>query len=126
MPRAESVGSAVGAARWTRGYLAAGPGVSFLAGEVAVNAHLHGAMAVLHVAGSGLEITASDTAVQVGGLAGASLTWRRWRACAAWVGADLLVWPGRERLRVVGLAEQTTLPRLEIHLAVGLEFGLFP
>ena len=131
------LGAALGAtmrrAEWPgRGGCALDAGLSrrrargvLVAGQVAVNAHLHGAVALLHVAGSGLETTASNTVVQFGGLAGASLTWRRWRAARPWVGADLLAWPGRERLRVVGLAEQATLPRLEIHLAVGLEFGLF-
>lgn len=126
MPRSQSVGSLAGAARWTRAYLGAGPEVTVLSGPVTLRAQLQGLLAVLHVSGNGLEMATSETALRFGAGAGVWSAWRGWGGVWPWIGADLLFWPGRDRLRVEGLAAEGSVPGLEVQVAAGLGIGLFP
>lgn len=127
MPRSEAVGSVPGAGRWARGYLGIGPEVSLLrSGAVTLTAHLQGLLALLHVTGNGLENATSDTSLRFGTTGGIWSAWQGWSSVWPWIGADLLFWPGRERLRVEGLAMEGAVPGLEAQIAAGLGIGLFP
>jgi len=61
-----------------------------------------------------------------GTTAGVWSAWHGWGGVWPWMGADLLFWPGRERLQATGLSEEGTVPGLEVQIAVGLGIGLFP
>jgi hypothetical protein len=123
--RSEPVGQLAGAARWTRIALGAGPEARFEAGRTMLGAHAQLLAGVLHVQGVGLETDASDTAVQVGAGAGVQIG-RPWGNATPWIGADVLYWPGHDRLEIAGLTAQGELPRLEVQVALGLSLGRFP
>ena len=48
-----------------------------------------------------------------------------WRVLS-WIGADVLYWPGHDRLEIAGLAAEGELPHVEIQVALGLSLGRFP
>jgi len=126
MPRAAHVGDVPEAARWTRAYLGAGPEVALLSGPVALRAHLQGMLGLLHLAGNGVDMPSSETGVRFGATAGLWAAWHGWSGVWPWIGADLLFWPGRERLRVQGLSTEGSVPGLEGQIAAGLGIDLFP
>jgi hypothetical protein len=123
--RSELVAPAPAEARWTRVALAAGPEARFSRGRTLLGAHLHGLAALLHVEGAGLATTASDSSAQFGA-AGGLRVGRSWGNATPWVGADLLFWPGHERLEIAGLGARGELPRLELQFALGLSLGRLP
>jgi len=51
---------------------------------------------------------------------------RPWGNATPWIGADVLYWPGHDRLQIAGLAAEGELPHLEIQVALGLSLGRFP
>jgi hypothetical protein len=123
--RSEPVGPGPAAARWTRYALGAGPEARFAIGRMMVGAHARALAALLRVEGVGLPTTASDSTAQFGTGAGVHVG-RPWGNATPWIGADLLFWPGRDRLEISGLAARGELPRLELQLALGLSIGRFP
>jgi hypothetical protein len=123
--RSASIGARSDAARWSRFTLAAGPEARFDVGGTTVGARVQALAALLRVEGVGLTTTESDSSTQFGTAMGLHLG-RPWGNATPWIGADLLVWPGRDRLKVTGLAEQGQLPRIELQLAAGLSLGRFP
>jgi hypothetical protein len=123
--RSEAIGPRPDAARWTRVAFGAGPQVRFGAGRTTLDAHLQALAAALHVEGVGLTTNASGSTAQFG--VGTGLHVGRWLGNARpWIGADLLLWPGHDRLEISGQAAQGELPRLEVQLAVGLSIGRAP
>ncbi len=123
--RSEAVVPAPAEARWTRIAFAAGPEARFMLGRTMVGVHLQGLAALLHVEGAGLAMNASDSSAQFGTAAGLRVG-RSWGNATPWVGADLLFWPGHERLEIAGLGARGELPRLELQLALGLSLGRLP
>jgi len=123
--RTESVGARVDAARWSRFALAAGPQVRFEAGGMTVDAHAQALAALLRVEGVGLTTTATDSTGQFGTGVGVQVG-RPLGNATPWIGADVLFWPGRDRLAIDGLASEGQLPRFELQLALGLSFGRSP
>ena len=97
-----------------------------LSGPVTLRAHVQGLMGLLHLTGSGVEMATSETALRFGTSGGLWSAWRGWGGVWPWMGVDLLFWPGRERLRVEGLAMEGTVPALEGQIAAGLGMDLFP
>jgi len=126
LPRAEAVGDVSGAARWTRAYVGVGPEVVLLSGSVALRAHVQGLLGLLHLSGNGLDMPTSETGARVGAAAGAWAAWHGWSGVWPWIGADLLFWPGRDRLRIQGLSTEGRVPDLEGQIAAGLGIDLFP
>ncbi|HEY8923176.1 MAG TPA: hypothetical protein VIU64_02275 [Polyangia bacterium] len=126
LPRSEAVGDVSGAARWTRAYVGVGPEVVLLSGPVALRAHVQGLLGLLHLAGNGVDMPTSETGVRVGAAAGAWAAWHGWGGVWPWIGADLLFWPGRDRLRIQGLSTEGRVPDLEGQIAAGLGIDLFP
>jgi hypothetical protein len=121
--RSESVGP--GEARWSRYVFAAGPDARFNVRGTMLGAHAQLLAAALRVEGAGLETNASGWTAQFGTGAGVRVG-RSWGTAAPWLGADLLFWPGRDRLVIDGLTAQGELPRVELQLALGLSLGRFP
>jgi hypothetical protein len=123
--RSETVGSLPGVASWRRAALAAGPRYRFGDAATIVDLHVDGLAGLLLIEGVGLPEKASDTSLQLGVGAGIRAT-RVWGNAAPWIGVDLLVWPGHDRLEVGGQAITGQLPRLEAQFAAGLSLGRFP
>jgi len=123
--RSEAVGNLPGAANWRRAALAAGPRYRFGDAAAMLDLHVDALAALLLVEGVGLAETTSDTSLQIGASAGIRAT-RAWGNAAPWIGVDVLVWPGHDRLEVAGQTTTGVLPRLEVQLALGLSLGRFP
>jgi hypothetical protein len=123
--RAEPVAPPPAAARWTRLAFGLGPETRFGAGQTTVGARLHALAALLQVEGVGLPTTASDSSAQFGAGMGLHIG-RPWGNATPWIGADVLIWPGRERLVITGVSAQGELPRFEVQLAIGLSLGRLP
>jgi hypothetical protein len=90
-----------------------------------LDAHAQLLAAMLRVEGVGLTTTASDSAAQLGTGVGVQVG-RPWGNATPWIGADLLYWPGHDRLEIAGLTAQGQLPHLEVQVALGLSLGRFP
>jgi hypothetical protein len=119
-----AVGGLADAAHWTRFALSAGPGVRLGGAQAALDLHAAALAALLHVQGVGLPVTSADTSLQLGASAGARVAWP-WGNAAVWLGVDLLLFPGHDRLEVTGLSLQGELPRVELQLGAGLSMGRF-
>jgi hypothetical protein len=119
--READVGTYRNAATWTRGWLGAGPELH--AGTTTrVEAHVHGLVGLLRVAGTDVPGAASDTMLELGIGGGVSVA--RWVGNAAmWLGVDVLGWPGQQRLLIQNLPDEGSLSRLDLQLAAGLALG---
>ena len=126
LPHSVSVGDVPGAARWMRGYVGVGPELTLLSGPVDLKAHLQAVLGLLHVTGNGLAMPTSDTSFRLGTTAGLWSAWRGWHGLWPWLAADLVFWPGRERLLITGVAAEGTVPSLEGQVAAGVGIDLFP
>jgi hypothetical protein len=119
--READVGSFPNAANWTRGWLGAGPELHG-GTTTRLEGHVQGLVGLLRVAGTDVPRAASDTTMELGVGGGVSVS--RWVGNAAmWLGIDVLVWPGRQRLLIQNLPDQGRLPRLDVQLAAGLALG---
>jgi hypothetical protein len=123
--RSEAVGARADAARWTRYGFAVGPEAHLDLQGAIVNIHAQGLVALLRVQGVGLSTTSSDSTTQLGTNVGVHVGWP-WGNAAPWIGADALIWPGRDTLVVGGLPAQAALPHFELQLSLGMSLGHFP
>jgi hypothetical protein len=120
-------------AQWVRPALSLGPSLRLAGRNLAADIHGNAVLALLNVRGTEwgapLETSSSDTGVQLGLAAGLRglWTWRyaTWSYGAAWIGADLYVYPGRDRLTVGNYGEVGQLPRLELQISLGAGIGRF-
>ncbi len=122
LPREASVGSLSNVARWFRVTLSLGPELRLNLERTRIDLQVAAVAALLHIAGTGLSSTSSDTTLQRGVALGASAT-RAGGAVAVWAGVHLLVFPGDDRLIVNGVAAQGHLPQIELQIAWGISFG---
>ena len=120
----QSLGSLSGSAHWTRVALAAGPRYRLGHNALMLDFHAGGVIALLHVEGVGLPVTASDTRAQFGLDAGLRGLWA-WNNAAGWIGLDLLGYPGHDSLEVGGFGASGQLPRVEVQVACGIGLGRF-
>jgi hypothetical protein len=104
--------------------MSAGPSLRLRRGPAALDLHLGGILALLHVQGDELWKTDADTAVQLGAEAGTRGLWI-WNNAAVWAGISLFVYPGHEYLAIKGYDVVGELPRLDVQLALGLSLGRF-
>jgi hypothetical protein len=107
-----------------RATLAMGPDYRFGRAAPGLDLHASAVLALLHTQGAGLPKTASDTSLQLGlvaGLRGLLL----WNNAAAWLGADVFVYPGPDRLLIGNYGDVGGLPRVEIALSLGISLGQF-
>jgi len=112
-------------AKWLRAALAAGPSYRPFRTAPGLDLHVDGVLALLHVRGAGLlATTSSDTSLQLGLAAGLRGLWS-WHNLAGWVGTDLFVYPGDDRLSIGSIGEVGRLPRLEVQIAAGVGLGRF-
>ena len=123
--RDSSVGSLSAVAHWSRVTLGLGPDARFRLGSKSIDLQLQAVAAVLTVGGNGLPATSSASSLQLGGAAALRGAWA-WGTSAIWVGAQVLVFPGDDRLLVRGVTDQGQLPHVELQLASGLSLGRFP
>jgi hypothetical protein len=123
--RSEAVGERADAARWNRIAFGAGPETRLKLARTIMAVHAQALAALLRVEGVGLATTASDSTAQFGAGLGVHAGWP-WGNATPWIGADLLFWPGHDRLAITGVTAQGELPRAELQLAVGLSLGRFP
>jgi hypothetical protein len=124
--RSAAVGTLPGAASWTRATLALGPALRLGNAAISGDVHLQALAALLHVRGVGVPNAASDTTAQLGVGAGARIDFVTGTS-AVWLGLDVFVWPGDQRLLVENVASaDSQLPRLELVASVGISLGRFP
>jgi len=120
----QSIATPAVAAQWMRAALSVGPTYRLRRKAAALDFHAGGALAVLHVQGSGLSSPSSDTSMQLGVTAGLRFIWV-WHSAAGWLGTDIFTYPGQDRLTVGDVGEVGRLPRLEVQIAVGISAGQF-
>lgn len=123
-PHTQSFASPAVEAKWSRAALSLGPNLRLRGRTLALDVHGSAVLALLHVEGEGLKQTSSDTGAQLGLAAGLRGLWT-WSYGAVWAGADLFIYPGRDRLSAVNYGELGPLPHLELQIAVGTSFGRF-
>jgi hypothetical protein len=111
-------------AKWIRPALSLGPDLRLSGRRSALDMHANAVLALLHVEGQGLQQISSDTGPQFGLSAGLRGLWT-WSRGAAWAGADLFIYPGRDRLTVANHGEVGALPHLELQIALGVSLGRF-
>jgi hypothetical protein len=119
----EALPSTTAEARWLRPALAAGPNLRLQGNRLALDIHGNAVLALLHINGSGLGKSTSDTTVQVGMAAGLRGLWT-WTGGAVWVGADLFGYPGQDNL-TIGDERKGRLPHLEIQASLGIAMGRY-
>jgi hypothetical protein len=124
--RSAAVGTMPGAARWTRGWLALGPELRLGGGHDTFFTSRAGVLVgLLHVEGSGLPTTSSDSSFQVGAGAGAGVATLA-GGTLLWLDVRAHVWPGHERLLIAGgYPGEGRLPRLELLATAGASLGHF-
>jgi hypothetical protein len=123
--RTASVAGFPGVASWTRVTLAAGPALQQSQGNVRSNLHLQALLGVLHVRGVNITDPGSDTTAELGVAVGGRLSLVTGTS-AAWLGFDVLGWPGEQRLLITNDPSQGRLSRLELVGSLGLSLGRFP
>ena len=111
-------------AQWMRAALSVGPTYRLGHAAPGVDVHAGAVLALLHVQGAGLPKSASDTSLQLGLAAGLRGLWA-WNNAAGWVGTDVFVYPGDDRLTIGNYGDVGRLPRLEVQIAVGMALGHF-
>jgi hypothetical protein len=121
---AQSIASPVSTAEWTRAALSAGPTYRLRRNAAVLDVHAGPVLALLHVRGTGLASTSSDTSGQLGVVAGLRGLWA-WNNAGGWIGADVYTYPGQDRLTIGNYGEVGQLPHLEVQLSVGLSLGQF-
>jgi hypothetical protein len=109
----QSIATPASTAQWTRAALSAGP-----------TYRLRWNAAMLHVRGSGLPSTASDTSAQLGVTAGLRGLWA-WNNAAGWIGADIYTYPGQDRLTIGNYGDVGQLPHVEVQVSFGISLGQF-
>jgi hypothetical protein len=112
------------AAEWMRAALSLGPDYRLGHAAPGLDVHAGVALALLHVQGAGLPRTASDTTLQWGLAAGLRGLWA-WNNAVGWLGVDVFVYPGEDRLTIGNYGAVGNLPRLEAQLAAGIGLGRF-
>jgi len=123
--RDSSVGSLSDVAQWSRVTLGLGPDARFSLAATRIDLQAEAVAAVLSVGGRGLAATSSANTLQLGGSAALRGAWA-WGTSAVWVGTQVLIFPGNDRLIVSGSTAQGQLPHIEVQLASGLSLGRFP
>lgn len=125
--RSADVGALSGVASWTRATLAVGPAIATWRDRTRGSLHAQALVGLLHVSGVGLELAnaGSDTTVMLGGAVGARQEIASGTS-AFWLGLDVCVWPGDQRLLVQNVSEQGHLSRIDVVVSAGLSFGHFP
>jgi hypothetical protein len=125
--RSADVGALPGVASWTRVALAVGPALAARRGRLRGSVHVQALAGLLHVKGVGLNLAdaGADTTLQVGAAAGARQEIVSGTS-AFWVGLDVCLWPGDQRLVVQNVSEQGHLSRVDVLVSAGLALGNFP
>jgi len=121
----QSIATPASTAQWTRAALSAGPTYRLRRNAAMLDVHAGPVLALLHVRGTGLASTASDTSGQLGLAAGLRGLWA-WNNAAGWIGADVFTYPGQDRLTIGNYGEVGQLPHLEVQLSFGISLGQFP
>jgi hypothetical protein len=120
----QSIAVPVGSAHWTRAALSAGPTYRLRRDAIMLDLHAGPVLALLHVQGAGLSSAASDTSAQLGVQAGLRGLWARGKV-AGWLGADVITYPGQDRLTIGNYGEVGQLPHVEVQFVVGVSLGRF-
>jgi hypothetical protein len=120
----QSTALSVGTAEWLRAALSVVPTYRLRWSAARLDLHVGPALALLHVRGSGLAATASDTCGQLGVVAGVRGLWV-WNNAAGWISADIYTYPGQDRLTIGNYGEVGQLPHLDVQLSFGMSLGQF-
>jgi hypothetical protein len=123
--RSADVGALPRVASWTRVALAVGPTLAMRRDRIRGALHVQALAGLLHVKGVGLDTVDSDTTVLVGAAVGARQEIVSGTS-AFWMGLDVCLWPGDQRLVVQNVSEQAHLSRVDVVVSAGLAFGNFP
>jgi hypothetical protein len=120
----QSIATPASTAQWTRAALSVGPTYRLRRNAAMLDVHVGGVLALLHVRGTGLSSTASDTSGQLGLAAGLRGLWA-WNNAAGWIGADVFTYPGQDRLTIGNYGEVGQLSHLDVQISLGLSLGQF-
>jgi hypothetical protein len=120
----QTIESPAVAAQWLRPALSVGPNLRWHGQTLALDVHGDAVLALLRVKGVGLAEPSSDTGAQFGLAASLRGLWT-WNHAAAWIGADLLAYPGQDNLTIGNHEKVGQLPHLEIQVALGFSLGRF-
>jgi hypothetical protein len=120
----QSIATPASDAKWMRAALSVGPNYRLGHAAPGLDVHASAVLALLHVQGSALPKISSDTSLQLGLAAGLRGLWA-WNKAAGWVGTDVFVYPGDDRLTIGNYGDVGRLPRLEVQIAVGIGLGQF-
>lgn len=123
--RAQALGTNPGQASWTRWVLGVGPVYELDRKRWLLTAAAHFAVARLAVRGEDLATTRQDASVDLGARPGIEVGFRR-QALAPCVGIAVLGWPHSHRVKVLGVADERTLPKVEVLLSAGFRWGRGP
>jgi hypothetical protein len=120
----QSIATPASDAQWMRAALSVGPNYRLGQAAPGLDVHASAVLALLHVQGAALPKTSSDTSLQLGLAAGLRGLWA-WNNAAGWVGTDIFVYPGDDRLTIGNYGDVGRLSRLEVQIAVGMALGHF-
>ena len=121
----QSIATPASAAQWTRAALSAGPTYRLGRSAAMLDVHAGGVLAALHVQGTGLASTSSDTSAQLGLTAGLRFI-LAFDNVAGWIGTDVYAYPGQDRLTIGNYGEVGQLPRVDVQISLGVSAGRFP
>src|SRR5450432_3550025 len=123
--RAAAVGTLPDVVSWSRATLALGPTLGLRRGRFLGSVHVQALAGLLRVSGVRVPNAAADTKAELGGAAGGRLELAGGRS-AIWLGLDVLVWPGDQRLVIQNFNGEGHLPWLEVVATLGVAVGRFP
>ncbi len=125
MSHTSSIGAMSDVVRWSRVTLGVGPDAQLRSGAGRVDLSIQGVAAALSVSGVGLVPSFSDGSAQLGGALSFRGAWALGNS-ALWAGAQVLVFPGNDRLVIRGVSDEGRLPHVELQLASGVSLGRLP
>jgi hypothetical protein len=123
-PHGATLGPVPGKTLWSRSTLGVGVRKRSVVGAFMVDAQVHVKAAFVRVRGEGFDENYTASGADVGGGLGVQIGWP-YRWFAPFLGVGTTLWAGRKTVEVTGTAAETTLPRYDVSLALGVSVGRF-
>lgn len=128
-PHERALGPAPGMTLWSRSTLGVGARKRIVVGAFALDGQAHTKVGFIRARGSGFEENYTRSGWDIGAGLGLQLVWpRRW--IAPFLGLGATIWAGPKSAELVGSdgadpLARTSLPRLDLSLALGVSVGRF-
>jgi D-alanyl-D-alanine carboxypeptidase/D-alanyl-D-alanine-endopeptidase (penicillin-binding protein 4) len=116
-------GPGTGLTDWTRYVVGAGPRYRLTFDRIAIDLRAQVAAGLYVIKGRDYAVNTSSQTMAVGFGSGARLTWDR-EGIMPWVGLDVMTWLGDHTIEVQGVADQRSIPALDLLLSVGGSYRL--